>query len=195
MPSERRTSVRVVEPKNASRPGIAASALTYLIDEGLSTRQIAARLEISQATVKYWLRRHGLATRPQTERAARRGTRGEAAERVVRECRRHGPTEFWLEKRGIYRCLKCRSEAVSRRRRRVKEILVAEAGGKCAICGYDRCIGALQFHHREPAKKRFALAGGGFSRSLASARVEAEKCVLLCSNCHAEVEAAMVTPA
>jgi DNA-directed RNA polymerase subunit RPC12/RpoP len=54
------------------------------------------------------------------------------------ECGRHGLTEFWLEARGIYRCLRCRSEAVARRRRRLKEILVADAGGACSICGYDR---------------------------------------------------------
>ena len=28
--------------------------------------------------------------------------------------------------------------------------LVAEAGGRCALAGYERCVGALQFHHRDP---------------------------------------------
>ena len=107
-------------------------------------------------------------------------------------CIHHGEAEFWLEARGIYRCLKCRSEAVSRRRRRLKEILVEEAGGKCAVCGYDRHIGALQFHHREPSVKAFGFSDRGFTRSLDVVRAEAKKCVLLCSNCHAEVEADMV---
>ena len=74
----------------------------------------------------------------------------------------------------------------------MKEILVAEAGGRCAVCGYDRHVGALQFHHRESSSKMFGLAARGATRSLDAARAEAEKCVLLCSNCHAEVEAAMV---
>jgi hypothetical protein len=39
----------------------------------------------------------------------------------------------------------------------VKEILVAEAGGSCLICGYDRYAGALQFHHLDPATKSFGL--------------------------------------
>jgi 5-methylcytosine-specific restriction endonuclease McrA len=90
---------------------------------------------------------------------------------------------------GGWRCLKCRSEAVSRRRRRVKEILVAEAGGACATCGYSGCVAALEFHHLDPRAKRFSVAGRGVTRSLAAAREEAQKCVLLCSNCHAEVEA------
>jgi hypothetical protein len=71
----------------------------------------------------------------------------------------------------------------------VKDILVAEAGGRCAICGYDRCVAALQFHHRNPSDKAFGLSAAGVTRSIEAARAEAGKCDLLCSNCHAEVEA------
>lgn len=81
-----------------------------------------------------------------------------------------------------------------RRRRKAKEILVAEAGGTCSLCGYSRCAAALHFHHLDPATKRFGLAEGGWSRSIEALREEARKCVLLCSNCHAEVEAAIVEP-
>jgi hypothetical protein len=70
----------------------------------------------------------------------------------------------------------------------VKEILVDEAGGECAACGYRACIGVLQFHHVDPATKRFHLGREGVSRSLDDARAEARKCVLLCANCHTEVE-------
>ena len=71
----------------------------------------------------------------------------------------------------------------------MKEILVAEAGGRCALCGYDRYVGALQFHHLEPGRKRFSRADAGLTRSLAKAREEAGKCALVCANCHAELEA------
>ena len=47
---------------------------------------------------------------------------------------------------------------------------------------------ALHFHHLEPADKRLELNAKGVSLALARLRVEAQKCVLLCSNCHAEVE-------
>jgi 5-methylcytosine-specific restriction endonuclease McrA len=66
--------------------------------------------------------------------------------------------------------------------------LIAEFGGACQICGYDRFPGALQFHHRDPQSKAFGIALDGAARSLAGAREEAAKCVLLCANCHAEVE-------
>ena len=101
-------------------------------------------LALAQSTVRRWLRRHGSANPSGTACGLSRYSRARCGSKVMR-CPRHGETSFWLEKRGIYRCLRCRSEAVSRRRRRLKELAVAEAGGRCALCGYDRCVGALQF--------------------------------------------------
>ena len=71
---------------------------------------------------------------------------------------------------------------------RTKVRLVEEAGGACAVCGYDRLAGALHFHHLDPSEKSFALSVRGLTRSIADLRAEAAKCVLLCANCHAEVE-------
>ena len=102
-------------------------------------------------------------------------------------------SEFFLEGRGYYRCTRCRQEAVVRRRRKVKALLVAESGGKCQVCGYDRYVGALHFHHLDPSEKRFQLSFAGMTRSLEAMRTEARKCVLLCSNCHAEVEAELLS--
>lgn len=80
---------------------------------------------------------------------------------------------------------------MTRRRRAVKQILVHEAGGRCQACGYDRCVGALEFHHLVRAEKRFAVSQEGVTRALEACRAEAAKCALLCANCHAEVEAGM----
>jgi hypothetical protein len=88
---------------------------------------------------------------------------------------------------GYYRCARCITQAVTERRRRIKRILVAEAGGQCAICGFARSHAALQFHHIDPATKAFDIRAGG-TRALDRIRAEAAKCVLLCANCHAEVE-------
>jgi hypothetical protein len=82
---------------------------------------------------------------------------------------------------------------VAERRRRVKEILVAESGGRCAICGYDSYVGALAFHHLDPSQKGFGLSLRGLTRGIAQLREEAKKCVLLCHNCHAEVEAGLAS--
>jgi transposase len=169
---------------HAARGGIDRDVLAALVDEGLSVRRIAERLDRSTATVRHWLREHGLRTQQTHTRSA------EPDEAGLRECPHHGMTRF--VRRGDdkgWRCLRCRSEAVTRRRQHVKQILVREAGGRCALCGYDRHIGALEFHHVDPGDKRFGLSHMGVARALDRARQEAAKCLLLCANCHAEVEA------
>ena len=177
--------------RHAPKGGIDLETLTMLVADGLSTREISERLNLSQSTVRHWLRKHGLKTRG----ARRARPPGPREARAILECSRHGLVEFQLEERGSYRCLRCRSEAVARRRRRLKEVLVAEAGGCCALCGYERYAGALQFHHRNGETKAFGIGQRGLTRSLDALRAEAAKCVLLCANCHSEVEAGIVTVA
>jgi transposase len=178
--------------RHSSRGGIERGVLETLIEEGLSISGIAGRLGVHRSTVGYWLGKHEL----RTAQAQRReqGQRAKAAGRatVKMTCLRHGETDFWMEGRGAYRCLACRRDRVADRRRRVKEILVSEAGGSCRICGYSRCLAALHFHHLDPGGKRFSMGREGVTRSLAVMREEAQRCALLCANCHAEVEAGIV---
>jgi transposase len=170
--------------QHAARGALTRSRLQPLVAAGMSIAEIAETVERSKSTVRHWLREHGLTTQGARRRAASKA--GEA--RPMLRCHRHGLTEFRPRKEGGYRCAKCRAEAVSRRRRKVKRILVEEAGGACQICGYARCIAALEFHHQDPTEKRFGLSYRGVTRSLVEARAEARKCLLLCANCHAEIE-------
>jgi Homeodomain-like domain len=160
--------------------------LESLADSGATLTQISAQLDRSIATIRYWLRKWEI-ERPDCRRSDIDPTTAPLL--ADRACPRHGLVSFRLDPRGSYRCKLCRQEQVADHRRRVKRILVREAGGCCRLCGYDRCVAALQFHHLDPAEKRFALGGEGFTRSIDAARAEASKCVLLCANCHAEVEA------
>lgn len=169
--------------KHTRRGGLTRDDIEPLIAVGCSQRQIAAELGVSQATVRYWLGRLQLRTR----RPAPVRTTG-AHTHEERVCRVHGRTTFARRSDSGFRCTRCSRAAVAERRRRVKRILVEEAGGRCVICGYSKCIRALQFHHRDPDQKRFNLAGRGLSRSMSALRREARKCVLLCGNCHCEVE-------
>ena len=111
-----------------------------------------------------------------------------------RRCRRHGSTEFVnyapLTDGNRWRCKRCVGEAVRRRHHKVRRILIAEAGGCCAVCGYDRCVINLHFHHVDPATKAFnmSMAAG---KSEAAYRAEMAKCVLVCANCHGEIESGM----
>jgi 5-methylcytosine-specific restriction endonuclease McrA len=111
----------------------------------------------------------------------------------MRICKTHGLTAYVRRCDGYWRCKKCTVHQVAESRRRRKRLLVAEAGGCCAICGYDRSPVILQFHHVNPQDKSFALAVGGRTRALDTLRREAAKCVLLCPNCHAEVEAGLAS--
>jgi hypothetical protein len=61
-------------------------------------------------------------------------------------------------------------------------------GGKCRVCGYKKYVGALDFHHINPNLKSFALSVKGLCYSWDKILEEARKCVVLCKNCHAEVE-------
>jgi hypothetical protein len=162
-----------------------------LIEQELSIAQIAAEVQRSKATVRHWLGRYGLKT--WSPSGSRRLVESRsAAEAGLRQaaitCATHGETQFVVDGRGYYRCRKCRAEAVSRRRRKVKETLVHEAGGACCICGYAQSMRALHFHHLDPSQKRLEINARGQALSVETLRAEARKCVLLCSNCHAEVE-------
>lgn len=171
--------------RHAGKGALDERLLRELVEQGLSVRQIAEVLDRSATSVKHWLKRYGLRTDP--ARYARRDQ--PKPESVLRECPRHGWVPYRLEPgRRVYRCNRCASERVTQHRRRVKATLIREAGGACVLCGYDRSAAALQFHHVDPSQKRFNISLGGITRSLDAAREELRKCVLLCANCHAEVE-------
>jgi transposase len=174
--------------RHAAKGPLQRDELAALVNAGLSSAQIAEAVGRSKTTVRHWLREYGLKTQWSNRREASSAGQRELPLR----CPRHGVTAFVRRSQGGYRCAKCRAEAVARRRRRVKRLLVDEAGGRCRACGYDRCIGALEFHHLVPAEKSFSLSHRGVTRSLAQARAEASKCALLCANCHAEVEAGLI---
>jgi transposase len=175
-------------PRHRARGGIERAVLERLVEAGLSLRAIAAELGVSYATVRHWMRRYGLATARGRRLAASRPAREAQVDQAVIECPHHGATLHVRRDADGFRCQICRSSAVSRRRRTIKELLVAEAGGACVLCGYAGSPAALHFHHLDPAGKAFAISAGGLTGSLSQARLEASKCVLLCATCHAEVE-------
>jgi len=68
---------------------------------------------------------------------------------------------------------------------KIKTQLVNALGGKYTNCGYQKCITALDFHHigqKDSTISVLIQRGCSFERILK----EANKCKLLCSNCHRE---------
>jgi transposase len=137
---------------HAAKGAPAKHELERLLRLGMSLREIAKEMDRSLATIRHWMRKYELKATPHRHAGPCDGRR-----QATLSCRWHGRTDFVLEGRGSYRCKRCRLERVSRRRRNVKRILVEEAGGKCLICGYDRCHRVLQFHHLDPNTKEFHL--------------------------------------
>lgn len=81
-----------------------------------------------------------------------------------------------------------------RNKNRKKSIrsLKSQAGGKCAICGYDRCLTSLHFHHKDPDEKVGSIGAMVYSHGKQAALEEVKKCVLICANCHGEVHEGLV---
>ena len=79
--------------------------------------------------------------------------------------------------------------AKQQERGRLRKIaLLNEAGACCSRCGYRRNLAALAWHHVDPSRKEFSIDLRALSnRSLDEIHREAEKCVILCANCHAEL--------
>lgn len=77
------------------------------------------------------------------------------------------------------------------RRRKIKLLSIEYKGGKCEICGYNHCPGALDLHHIKGIKK-FTIGEDGYTHSWAAIKEELDKCILTCANCHREVHAGLV---
>lgn len=106
----------------------------------------------------------------------------------LRTCKQHGESLFVKRSdRDGFRCKKCAVDSVQRRRLKIKQQAVNYKGGCCERCGYDKYIGALEFHHKDPEQKDFGISNKGHSRSWEVVKNELDKCSILCSNCHKEV--------
>lgn len=75
-------------------------------------------------------------------------------------------------------------------RKKIKEKAVLYKGGKCVICGYNKCFRALDFHHKNPKEKDFNISFG--IKKWENTKKELDKCILVCANCHREIEEELI---
>jgi transcription elongation factor Elf1 len=78
-------------------------------------------------------------------------------------------------------------QAVSKRRKKIREMTVEYKGGKCFFCGYSKYVGALDFHQVQNDGKDFGISDKGYTRSWQRVKQELDKCILVCANCHREL--------
>lgn len=102
-------------------------------------------------------------------------------------------------------CIKC-NKPLRRENRRIcdyccnkklrherKNYFVNLKGGKCQICGYNKCNSCLAFHHIDPSQKEFELDINGMQLAIERVKKEVDKCILVCHNCHGEIHAGLIT--
>ncbi len=92
---------------------------------------------------------------------------------------------------GMAACKECHNDRVLQNQRELKKECVDYLGGKCCICGYNRCQGSLEFHHKDPEQKDFGLSQKR-RHSFDELKKELDKCILVCANCHREIHANLV---
>lgn len=78
------------------------------------------------------------------------------------------------------------------RKKSIRDLKEA-AGGKCIICGYNRCFRNLSFHHKDPSKKVGTVGQMIYSHSKTKATQEVKKCILICANCHGELHDGLIS--
>lgn len=153
-------------------------ALVELLGQNLSQRQLADTLGCSQTTVKYWLNKWGLNTKYSRVDA--------------KYCRRCGENDTTKLRSGCrYICKRCDTQRTLDRFRLYKTKAVEYKGGKCVVCGYDRCLAALDFHHLDPKDKDpdWNLMK---NRAFEGIKRELDKCVLVCNRCHVEAHQGLI---
>jgi hypothetical protein len=162
------------------------------IDEGFSTYDLAKHFNSSQTNIRYWLRKFGINT---NHFGAASGCRNgklclfcsqDLTGKKMKFCSSKCKTD-WNYANGTEE----NPNTLQRQKRVSKErklALIEMMGGGCSICGYNKNLAALSFHHRSPENKTFNLD----SRKLSNTRMESileevKKCDLVCCNCHAEI--------
>lgn len=167
---------------------------------GFSYAEIGAELGFSKSTISFHLKSVGLGG--SIDKKRRRLTK-ETKESIIQLF------ESGLSKKGISEKLNLSLSSVNKYtdnypkkskeevrnsqylrhqnwRLKIKLEAINYLGGSCRNCGYNKCVAALDFHHRDSKNKEFNITGGNM-RSFPKLISELDKCDLLCANCHREL--------
>lgn len=145
--------------------------------DGKSSYEISREFGVPRTTIAYRLKKLGIKSGH---------VRFGDIEKHRHLCLRCGDDDkknFYGHKKRI--CRSCFNEDTKSRIRLNKINASAMFGGKCSVCGYDRCQNALEFHHIDPSDKdeNFNTV---MHRSWESVKKALYNCVMLCANCHRE---------
>ena len=167
--------------------------------EGKSYNQISKILNISKPTVSYHCIKYGI-NKPINEKIIineksifeinefyKNHTIKETAQQF--NVSRTTVIKYTDNKRKLFNDIENKErnyQRVKDRRNKLKKMGVEYLGGKCIKCGYNKCVWALEFHHKNPNEKDFTFSRYG-NLSWEKLKKELVKCDLVCSNCHKEI--------
>jgi hypothetical protein len=155
--------------------------LEKFIEQNLTIRAISKKTNKSASTIKYWLKKYNLST-------------VHIKKAICKFCGECDPKNLMKQGGGQFcksRCKKCQNIYSINRFRDNKKKAVEYKGGKCILCGYNKCMRSLSFHHRDPKLKDInwnKMKNWKFEKTIK----ELDKCDLLCSNCHGEIHEKML---
>ena len=113
--------------------------------------------------------------------------RNKARTKICEHCgKEFEPIKYGTSRKYCFECVPNTTQTGAEMRRILKQWSVEYKGNKCEECGYNKCIAALEFHHKNPAEKDFSISDKNVQTSWLLFKKELDKCSLLCSNCHRE---------
>lgn len=151
--------------------------LINLLNQGLSTWDIAKATNTNQPNIRYWLNKYNL----KTIRSINKIT----GHKRCPSCNVSKSLDhFYKSKKSSSYCKECIIQHNRKKRLYVKQQIVNYLGGKCTRCGYDKCLAALDIHHLDPSSKNKNYAGN--RTNFKKIKNELDSCIILCANCHRE---------
>lgn len=110
--------------------------------------------------------------------------------RICPKCKKtKSADEFYVRRKtnSSSYCKACVHVQTLDRQKKFKAELVTYKGGSCERCNYDKCMSALEFHHRDPSEKDFTISKYKCTKVNDTILKEIDKCMLVCANCHREI--------
>ena len=167
---------------------ITEKLLRDLLSRGLSANEIGRQLGYTGTGIRYHMKKYDLTSSHQSIQNKKKVPIVDGKKECMK-CHTILPIkEFNVKPSGALTsyCKKCTNKDKYSLLKRRKIEIIQKFGNKCSICGYNKNISALEFHHIDPNEKEFHL-GNAKTTNLDKLLLEMDKCVLVCANCHREL--------